>query len=501
MRSVVLLICGLLASVSQINAGEIQHADHPIANSYIIFFKNEAVKSGDAPTAPGLSVRQLLDDVALVHGAQVHRNFGRALPGGVLELTEAQARRLAADPRVARVKEEGIIEGFATQATWAAWGLDRIDERDRPTNHHYTYTKTGAGVNIYILDSGVTSTSELGSRRVNTYSTVRDASGNPLYGDPTGHGTNVAIKAAGATYGVAKGATVRVVRIQTVACPPPGSGGREIPAFASTCFTEGAVFEALAWVTSNRIKPAVANLSFGSSSNQDLDNAVAGLVASGVTVVAAAGNSGISACNVSPARLSQVITVGASDYSDARASFAVGASNIGSCVNLFAPGKDLCVSSDCNANTSVDGTSFAAPMVAGLAAQYLQQSPSASPATVKSYVENNSTTGRLTNLGTGSPNRLLFVPPGGTEIDNPPTGDFTYSCSGRTCTFTSTTSDDFSVSSCNYTWWESEWSGHNFGSCAPSVYTFPSSGPQNVQLWIFDDGGQLTIVSKTVNVP
>ena len=77
------------------------------------------------------------------------------------------------------------------------------------------------------------------------------------------------------------------------------------------------------------------------------------------------------------------------------------------------------------------------------AAIQLQGSPGSSPTTVKNYLVNNATTGRLTGIGSGSPNRLLYAPPGGTETDNPPVANFTYSCSGRTCTFTSTSTDDF----------------------------------------------------------
>lgn len=494
--STVVVTTSVLALGAPASAGELIRSDHTIEGRYLVVFKPDAVRRGPAPTAPGMTVRHLASDVAVVYGGRLQKVFEHALEGAVVELPEARAKALAADPRVAWVEQDKEIEAFAVQVVPHSWGLDRIDERDRPLGHRFTYTSDGSNVNIYIIDSGVAANaSELGSRLFNAYSNAFDGSGNPVFGDPAGHGTRVAIFAAGAVSGVAKAAKIRAVRIRSFNCGTSGGGNPEFPAFAGTCFALSDVVDAVNWVAANRITPAVANLSLGGGVSTTLDNAVTGLINAGVTTVVAAGNSNVNACNVSPARVPTAITVGASDINDARAFFTGGgASNFGSCVTLFAPGKDVLV----YYQGVVSGTSFAAPMVAGVAAQYLKTSPSATPAAVKTYVVNNSTTGRLTNVGTGSPNRLLFAPPGGVETDALPVAKYVYSCTGRTCTFTNQSTDDFGIILCYWNW------GHDFQlqeSCAPSVvHTFPYGGSFTVRLAITDDGLQGSFVEKIVTV-
>jgi hypothetical protein len=179
------------------------------------------------------------------------------------------------------------------------------------------------------------------------------------------------------------------------------------------------------WVTANRIDPAVANVSLGGPTFTALNSAVANSIASGVTYVIAAGNDGINASSVSPARVTAACTIAATDDTDTRAVYtALSSSNFGSVVDLFAPGK-LIVSawhdSD-TAESTIGGTSTAAPHVAGIAAQYLQLNPGASPATVCGAIVNNATTGVVNNPGTGSPNLLAYsnflaAPPKVTNTD------------------------------------------------------------------------------------
>jgi len=494
--STLLLTITALALAAPARGGDLIRGDHAIEGRYLVVFKSEAVKHGSSPTAPGMTVRNLASDVALVHGGRLQKVFEHALDGGVIDMTGGQAKALAADPRVAWVEQDKEIEAFTVQVVPHSWGLDRIDERDRPLGHRFTYTSDGAGVNLYVIDSGVAANaSELGSRLYNTYSNALDASGNPVFGDPAGHGSTVAIFAAGTVSGVAKGAKVRAVRIKSFNCGTSGGGNPEYPAYAGTCFALSDVVDAINWVAANRITPAVANLSLGGSASTTLDTAVTGLINAGVTTVVAAGNSNADACTVSPARLAAAITVGGSDINDSRAFFTGGgASNFGSCVNVFAPGKDVLV----YYVGVYNGTSFASPMVAGVAAQYLKTAPSATPATVKSYIVNNATSGRLTSIGTGSPNKLLFAPPGGVETDNFPVPKYVYSCAGRTCTFTNQSTDDFGLILCYWNW------GHDFQlteSCATSVvHTFPYGGSFTVRLAVTDDGLQTAYVEKVVTV-
>jgi hypothetical protein len=127
----------------------------------------------------------------------------------------------------------------------------------------------------------------------------------------------------------------------------------------------------------------------------------------GVTYAVAAGNdNGVDACTESPGRVAAAITVGSTTSTDARSSF----SNIGTCVDIFAPGSSITSawnSSDTATNT-ISGTSMATPHVVGVAALYLQNNTTASPATVASAITSTATSGRLTGIGTGSPNLLLY---------------------------------------------------------------------------------------------
>jgi hypothetical protein len=210
--------------------------------------------------------------------------------------------------------------------------------------------------------------------------------------DCIGHGTHVAGIAAGATYGVAKEATIWNVKV-----------GLEPDCGLSTA----SVIAGVDWVTANRQLPAVANMSLGGpGAIPPLETAVRNSIASGVVYVFAAGNASTDGCNFTPGgRVRQGINVAASAVDDSRASF----SNYGSCVDLFAPGSGIlsAASTGDTDSTIMSGTSMAAPHVAGVAALYLEQNPTASPAQVKSAILGNATLNRITDTR-GTPNRLLY---------------------------------------------------------------------------------------------
>jgi subtilisin family serine protease len=493
MKRAVALLLGLVCATVPIRAGQLIQGERPVKDRYIVVLKARTGQQPEGKSAPGQSVGELTKGLALFYGGKVERTFEAALQGSLLTMTERQAQALARDPRVAYVEQDREIPVFTDQLTLADWGLDRIDERDLPLNHHFRYTTTGAGVNAYILDTGIAAA--VGSREVNAFSAIDDTSGNPVFGDCNGHGTAV----AGFLANVAKDVTLNAVRIGYL-CGTCGGTGHRDPNLVSAGSACGILLsDAIAgvnWVAAHRVKPAVANLSFGGSASQALDDAVTGMINAGVTVVVAAGNNGGSACDISPARVPAAITVGASDSSDSRAIFdSVESSNFGPCLDLFAPGKDLFTG-----GPTFSGTSGAAPLVAGAVARYLQSTPTATPSAAQTYIINNATTGRLSNIGTGSPNRLLFSPPGGPEIDNPPTVDFTYSCSGRTCTFTATATDDYQVI---------ELPGWTFGdpynfqpnSGLSISHTYAAAGSYSVSFGAYDDAFQSSVKTKIVTVP
>ena len=156
----------------------------------------------------------------------------------------------------------------------------------------------------------------------------------------------------------------------------------------------------------------------------------------GVTYAIASGNSNANACNFSPARVPEAITVNATSSNDARASF----SNFGNCTDIFAPGVDITSSWKDGGTNTISGTSMAAPHVAGAAALYLADNPEATPAQVQAALIAASTPNKVTSPGTGSSNRLLFTGEGSTEPPPP-------SCAAATNANNFTISDNSTVNS------------------------------------------------------
>lgn len=355
-------------------------------------FKNSAVgKDKTRPTT---------DRLAGKHKAKVRFRYSSALQGFAAQMTKAEATRLSRDAAVDFVEQDRTMQAFATQTPTPSWGLDRIDQRDLPLNNSYTYPNTGAGVTAYVLDSGIRTThADFGGRAVWGTNTTGDGNNT----DCNGHGTHVAGTVGGTAYGVAKG--VRLVAVKVLNCAGSGS--------------LSGVAAGVDWVTANHTSgPAVANMSLGATgSNSVLEQAIRNSIVDGVTYSLASGNSNSNACNYTPARTAEAITVNASTRTDARASF----SNYGTCTDIFAPGESITSAwyTSNTATNTISGTSMAAPHVAGAAALILGATPAATPAQVWNTMLANATPNKITNPGTGSPNRLLYV--GGTTTP-PPSG-------------------------------------------------------------------------------
>jgi subtilisin family serine protease len=321
--------------------------------------------------------------VAAIAGVEPGFVYTAALNGFSASLNQGQLNALQHNPNVEFVEEDARVQATATQSG-ATWGIDRIDQRARPLSGTYTYTSTASNIRAYVIDTGIqASHTQFGSRAQNVY----DAFGGSG-ADCNGHGTHVAGTVGSTTYGVAKGAMLRGVRV--LDCQGSGSSS--------------GVLAGIDWVRLNHVKPAVANMSLGGGYSSAQNTAVTNLANAGVFVAVAAGNENQNACNVSPASASAVLTVAASTSSDARASY----SNYGSCVDIYAPGSSITSTWLNNGTSSISGTSMASPHVAGVAALYKATYGDASQATINAWIVNNSTASVITGNPSGTPNLLLF---------------------------------------------------------------------------------------------
>lgn len=489
----ILLIAALVLSIfsSALEAGTFKAAaEKGVAGEYLVVFNDHAAKLSLNPERTDLpEARAVARRLANRYGVKIIKVWDRALTGMLVQASEGAARRLAGHPLVASVEQNVSAEQTESAPAgscynldsypWGSlfyrtppasspqtltcpdpdpthdtgsnstppvcqdnWGLDVIDQHSLTRNGQYTYDRTGSipfqvNVRIFLLDSGINATHK---EFLNAAGTASRASAIDVTGDtscspstdPLGHGTHVASIAAGRTFGVAKDASIVLVR-------------------ASTCngvtFTSWIV-DALNVVAGQR--PSVLNWSGGNDAtivgSTSVRTAVQGVINSGVTVVQAAGNqsspyvipgtspayypTGVEdACSWTFGNIAGVVIAGGMDHGgnrwtrvisgDLATSFCPGdcGSNVGACIDVWAPASNILAAGryDIYGYCRLSGTSMAAPHVAGVAALYLQAHPLALPAEVESAIRNSASTGLLNtntgtpnHIGTTSPNKLLY---------------------------------------------------------------------------------------------
>ncbi|MEO7674181.1 MAG: S8 family serine peptidase [Pyrinomonadaceae bacterium] len=374
----------IMPSAAEGRRSKLKNAENPIPNRYVVVLDPEMMR------AESESSDMTANHLSESYGGTVDRVYSHAVQGFSAEMSPRQAEKMSSDPRVLFIEEDSEISIETTQ-TNPTWGLDRVDQRTVPLNTAYNYARTGNGVHVYVIDTGIKPTHvEFGGRASADFDALSDGQAGV---DCHGHGTHVAGTIGGVNYGVAK--NVRLHGVRVLGCNGTG--------------TVGTAVAGIDWVTANHISPAVANMSLGSSASDLLDFVVQSSISSGVTYVVAAGNSNIDACGVSPARAPNAITVGASDISDNRAGF----SNFGSCVDLFAPGVSIISAwswSDVATNVS-SGTSMASPHVAGTVALFFEEHPNSTPAQAASTILGEATSGIMNGVGAASPNLMVFTDP------------------------------------------------------------------------------------------
>lgn len=394
MRSIIALLLLVIVVVS----ANVLHANNPktIKGSYIVILKDGTeVHERDTHIKELVSRMNELNDEESDVGFTY--NIGKNFIGFAAKLSDKLVQEQLAHPRVKYVEADQMMsidapDASTTQAG-ATWGLDRIDQRNLPISGSYTYNSVaGANVDVYVIDTGILTThTDFGGRAVSVFNAITTE--KPV--DLNGHGTHCAGTVGGTTYGVAKKCNLKAVKVLSAS----GSG------------TNTGVIAGVNYVSNNKhaSRRSVASMSLGGGVSTALDNAVTAAIANGIPFVVAAGNENQNACNVSPAKTPNAVTVGATTNTDARASY----SNYGTCVDIFAPGSAI-TSDWIGSNTAIStisGTSMATPHVAGAIAVYLSLHPSATPAQVSAHLSSEATPNKVTNPMTGSPNLLLYSSP------------------------------------------------------------------------------------------
>ena len=372
----------------------------PIANRYIVVFTADVAN-------PAQEAASLLRGA----NATLHHTFSNAIKGFAATIPAAALPGLQNNPRVDYIEQDQTVS--LTQASspqsQATWGLDRIDQASLPLDGLYNFNQVGQGVTAFIIDTGIRADHvEFTGRVLPGYNVVADTNGT---NDCNGHGTHVSGTVGGTTWGVAK--SVNLVPVRVLDCTGSGS--------------LSGVIAGIDWVAGSTLRPAVANLSLGSSKSSTVNAAVAGAYNKGVTMVVAAGNSNADACNYSPSSEPTAITVGATTNTDVRASY----SNYGTCLDVFAPGTNITSAwyTGTTATNTISGTSMASPHVAGVAALALQGNPLSSPAQMASFITTYATLNKVGSAGTGSPNRLVY-----SLANNAPASPKTVAIRGLTAT-------------------------------------------------------------------
>jgi len=359
----------------------------------VVLSKSPAYKNPRVETA----LESLSKEIGSMAGARINRTYMNSITGFAAELSKGQVERLQKNPNVLYVTADRYVypdNDFSVQE-YPTWGLDRIDQRESLLDYAYSYTGTGKGVTAYVVDTGIFLEHPEFENRA---SFGEDFSGE-CTDEPFvhGHGTHVAGTIGGSIYGVAK--DVKLVDVKVFGCEPT---------------TDATIVAAVDWITLNADGPSIVNMSLSRHSPEGdespIEDAIETSIDKGIHYVVSSGNTAPTypdACERIPAKYSQVLTVGASTIGSSRASF----STYGECVDLFAPGVNITsawitdeYSGDGSFTRSLNGTSMAAPHVAGVAALYLETNPEISAAELHSVILENTTPNAISDVPSGTNN-------------------------------------------------------------------------------------------------
>lgn len=362
------LIFTLISNVPLSNA---QPLGSIIPNSYIVILNDDV----EDP-------RNVANEMAHKHGLSISHVYKNTINGYSAIIHPSQLSKVSSDSRVQYVEPDRVAT-INAKPPWAGGGDKDKEPVTQPPQEIPTGIERifGVGVGlgdlsqikVAVIDTGI----DTKHPDLNVIDGVNCGKGNPnKFSDDNGHGTHV----AGTI-----GAIDNDIGVIGVAPNVPLYSVKVLDRNGSGSYSD--VICGVDWAAANGMD--VANMSLGGGKSQALNDAVSSAINDyGVVFAVAAGNDDYEdACNLSPASTKDAITVSAlddrngevsgttSNNLDPLASF----SNVGSCIDIIAPGVYIYSTWKDGGYNTISGTSMATPHVAGAAAVYLSNNPNTSP--------------------------------------------------------------------------------------------------------------------------